>query len=612
MSDTWSNIQAHKKQLDSLRERLQRRRKDPTQLAIDALGAEGTSARSDSPVPPTQNTPKVEEEERPPDPELEQRLLGYLSELLSLPSDSLTITYDLSTSEAPVSHASIQSLLLKFAAQELIEVHQGYSSLDNIRPRNQGSMSAATASSSSSSSSTSSSSATPTTIVTSVDHPKLCAMRGALAQRSGVKRKGDDGASASGSSSSSSSGLKHPPGSAPSSSQPPVSSVTPAAGPPDWKAGAGGGGPEKRSRTSKGQTSHVDMEIESLLNQQSTKEQQSKKVSREILELLNTSSAKEQSIVEKFRSRGRAQVQEFCDYGTKEECMRSGDTPQPCTKLHFRRIIKQHTDESLGDCSFLNTCFHMDICKYVHYEIDAPAEMETGAHGPQTPGAELGLHSGDADSNVGKLFPSQWICCDIRYLDVSILGKFAVVMADPPWDIHMELPYGTLTDDEMRKLNIPALQDDGYLFLWVTGRAMELGRECLSLWGYERVDEIIWVKTNQLQRIIRTGRTGHWLNHGKEHCLVGVKGNPQGFNRGLDCDVIVAEVRSTSHKPDEIYGMIERLSPGTRKIELFGRPHNVQPNWVTLGNQLDGIHLLDPDVVARFKKAYPDGVISKP
>lgn len=46
----------------------------------------------------------------------------------------------------------------------------------------------------------------------------------------------------------------------------------------------------------------------------------------------------------------------------------------------------------------------------------------------------------------------------------------------------------------------------GLIFLWVTGRAMELGRECLKLWGYERVDEIIWVKTNQLQRIIRTGK----------------------------------------------------------------------------------------------------------
>lgn len=31
----------------------------------------------------------------------------------------------------------------------------------------------------------------------------------------------------------------------------------------------------------------------------------------------------------------------------------------------------------------------------------------------------------------------------------------------------------------------------------------------------QRVDELIWVKINQLQRIIRTGRTGHWLNHSK-------------------------------------------------------------------------------------------------
>ena len=47
------------------------------------------------------------------------------------------------------------------------------------------------------------------------------------------------------------------------------------------------------------------------------------------------------------------------------------------------------------------------------------------------------------------------------------------------------------------------------------GRAMELGRECLKKWGYRRVDELVWIKTNQLQRLIRTGRTGHWLNHSK-------------------------------------------------------------------------------------------------
>jgi len=47
------------------------------------------------------------------------------------------------------------------------------------------------------------------------------------------------------------------------------------------------------------------------------------------------------------------------------------------------------------------------------------------------------------------------------------------------------------------------------------------------------------------------------------------------------------QVRDTSHKPDEIYGLIERLSPGTRKLEIFGRQHNVQKNWLTLGNQLE-------------------------
>ena len=72
--------------------------------------------------------------------------------------------------------------------------------------------------------------------------------------------------------------------------------------------------------------------------------------------------------------------------------------------------------------------------------------------------------------------------CDLRTFDMSVLGKCAVVMADPPWDIHMELPYGTMADDEMRRLDIPSLQDDGFIFLWVTGRCKlhNLYALCLS------------------------------------------------------------------------------------------------------------------------------------
>ncbi|WFD44686.1 mRNA (2'-O-methyladenosine-N(6)-)-methyltransferase [Malassezia psittaci] len=203
---------------------------------------------------------------------------------------------------------------------------------------------------------------------------------------------------------------------------------------------------------------------------------------------------------------------------------------------------------------------------------------------------------------------AQWISCDLRTFDLSSIGEFDVIVADPPWDIHMSLPYGTLSDEQMYALQIPQLQKQGLLFLWVTGRAMELGRALLKHWGYLRMDELVWIKINQLHRLIRTGRTGHWLNHTKEHCLVGYKSPslsqtdaptpgmylplPESMHPGLGNDVIVAPVRDTSRKPDELYTMIEKMCPGGRFIELFGRQHNVRPKWLTLGNQLQGNHLV--------------------
>jgi mRNA (2'-O-methyladenosine-N6-)-methyltransferase len=64
----------------------------------------------------------------------------------------------------------------------------------------------------------------------------------------------------------------------------------------------------------------------------------------------------------------------------------------------------------------------------------------------------------------------------------------------------------------MRLLPIPSLSaPTSLLFLWVTARAIELGRDLVAHWGFKRVDEIVWAKTNQVGKLIRTGRTGHWL-----------------------------------------------------------------------------------------------------
>ncbi|KAG0625595.1 hypothetical protein M758_2G067100 [Ceratodon purpureus] len=307
----------------------------------------------------------------------------------------------------------------------------------------------------------------------------------------------------------------------------------------------------------KGRGLSEEEDIDALLHKKSFKEQQQSKTAEELLELLHRPTAKETANAAKFKTKGGSALKEYCAALTKEDCRHQRNHFIACEKMHFRRIIAPHTDSNLGDCSFLDTCRHMKTCKYVHYELDPIPDvpdlmMAPGIPLNPRPGSRPQRAEYCSDAELGE---PQWVQCDIRNFKMDVLGQFGVIMADPPWDIHMELPYGTMADDEMRNLNVPALQTDGLIFLWVTGRAMELGRECLELWGYKRVEEIIWVKTNQLQRIIRTGRTGHWLNHSKEHCLVGIKGHPD-VNRNIDTDVIVAEVRETSRKPDEVVLML--------------------------------------------------------
>ncbi|KAK7060338.1 methyltransferase [Paramarasmius palmivorus] len=393
------------------------------------------------------------------------------------------------------------------------------------------------------------------------------------------------------------------------------------------------------------------------------------KEQRQVYAILQKATAKGKLLAEQFKSRENS-FEPICPHITKDDCAKSRTPPSICDRIHFRPLIRPHTDPSLGHCSYLNTCYSEPTyaqspsippfpgqnhvlapgargptslpsglgaggrgkekapCRYLHYEVD----WDTGdgdTHGSamrrekkQKERHRLGIGLGP-EGKIDAMMPPQWINCDLRRFDYSVLGKFHVIMADPPWDIHMSLPYGTMTDDEMRAMPIPTLQDEGLLFLWVTGRAMEVGRECLRVWGYTRVDEVVWVKTNQLQRVIRTGRTGHWLNHTKEHMLVGVKTSdpsatgpikfPSWVNRGLDTDVIVSEVRETSRKPDEVYGLIERMCPGGRKIEIFGRKHNTRPGWLTLGNQLGATdQVWEEDLVARIKAKYPDRVINTP
>ncbi|KAI9868688.1 MAG: hypothetical protein M1813_004538 [Trichoglossum hirsutum] len=306
-------------------------------------------------------------------------------------------------------------------------------------------------------------------------------------------------------------------------------------------------------------------------------------------------------------------------------------------RIHFQEILFPHTDRTLGDCPYLDQCYNIHRgCRYMHYKSVPPkngfgiigvemlrqtqkwrsnpnavgllsvatknrdiemlqkCQMVWKKFGPMLPGYPVG-------EEVDPIGP-QWINCDIRKLDLKLLGKFSVIMADPPWPIHMNLPYGALNDNEIFSLPLNLLSEHGLMFLWVTTRYVSAGRDCLRRWGYRVANELIWVKTNQLGKTIVSGITGHWLNHTKEHCLVGVKGEPPAFCKEPDC--IVAPMRETSRKPDEIYNMIDRLTRrNVKKLELFGRTGNLRPGWLTIGNQVPpGFNVADPMMAENLRK----------
>lgn len=257
------------------------------------------------------------------------------------------------------------------------------------------------------------------------------------------------------------------------------------------------------------------------------------------------------------------------------------------TKIHFLPLVTAVTDVSLGNCSYLDTCHKLKSCRYLHYyTLNPPASVKSKALEPK-PLLALDYTVGECHDTVTRSeTPAQWINCDVRHLPFSILGKFSAIISDPAWDIHMSLPYGTCKDAELLSLPMNQLQDEGILMLWVTGRSIEIGRRALAQWGYSVSDEMIWIKLNQLRRTIVTGRTGHWLNHSKEHLLVGIKGNPKWINRKIDLDFIVSGTRETLRKPDELYGVVERLvGKHARKLEIFGRDHNIRPGWFSKYNR---------------------------
>ena len=175
------------------------------------------------------------------------------------------------------------------------------------------------------------------------------------------------------------------------------------------------------------------------------------------------------------------------------------------------------------------------------------------------------------------------------------LPRYDALIADPPWKQApasstrgLSLPYPQLSDAAILQIPLGKYARGAPIFLWVVNNKIPLALEWLDKNGYAPKEWITWVKRSSVGSLRCT--QGKHLLHAHELCIMATpkvarKKNVRSPRNHEDINVIVADRRKQSQKPEELYHIVENMFPHGRFLELFGRRHNMRAEWDTLGNE---------------------------
>lgn len=193
---------------------------------------------------------------------------------------------------------------------------------------------------------------------------------------------------------------------------------------------------------------------------------------------------------------------------------------------------------------------------------------------------------------------------------------YDVILADVPWDFKVwnrdtgsgrsaESHYPTMNLKSICDLPIKELSNKNCVLLfWAVWPRLFDAEKVINAWGFQyKTLGFEWWKLNKkwerhwhlfspmfqseqyadLSKLFFMGM-GYHTRANSEPCLLATKGKMPVATRG-EKNFIIAPVRSHSQKPDEQYCKIDRLYPGTKRLELFAR--KAQPGWDVFGNQVE-------------------------
>ena len=182
--------------------------------------------------------------------------------------------------------------------------------------------------------------------------------------------------------------------------------------------------------------------------------------------------------------------------------------------------------------------------------------------------------------------------------------RFGTILADPPWQFsnrtgkmapeHKRLSrYPTMKLQEIMELPIPQLSlPQCHLYLWVPNALILEGLEVMRRWGFTYKTNLVWYKIRKDGGPDGRG-VGFYFRNVTELVLFGVRGSMRTLAPGRrQVNLLSTRKREHSRKPDELYNIIEKCSPGPY-LELFAR--HKRKGWAQWGNEVvESVHYAPP------------------
>lgn len=179
-------------------------------------------------------------------------------------------------------------------------------------------------------------------------------------------------------------------------------------------------------------------------------------------------------------------------------------------------------------------------------------------------------------------------------LRIKMPGDYSTILADPPWQFQNRtgkmapehrrlLRYPTMELEEICQLPVAELAaSSAHLYLWIPNALIAEGLEVMRRWGFTYKSNLVWYKIRADGGPDGRG-VGFYFRNVTELVLFGVRGRMRTLKPGrTQVNLFESRKREHSRKPDELYSIIERCSPGPY-MELFAR--FTRPGWHQWGNE---------------------------